>query len=379
MEKNIIVTDPEGNVIGSTYPKRAKGLLRSGRAVAEGADCIRLLSADPPVAEVHFLMEDYDMSQTIGFKAREFHFDPSCDVNTGSRQIITLNGENIECFEIGDAEDVFGCETKIRMQKDLEAHTDYLFAFTACSSYTGRESAASQAIIYYGDHEEDAFTYPLDRVGKSLFQPTLCKRFGDELLRVFEIPFTTEQAGSYTIVIRVKDMEFRLFPAKPAESYAELADISYEQWMQEEQHKWVARLGAIGSKTQESLSGLGDQLGESLSGMGEKITKFVTNAVSTAGAAAQKAAQKASEKAESFKEKAEKAADAADATAETLKEEVDKATDSAAETAQKMADDISDAVKEAAAPASEAAEEAEVIIDSTAELVSDGSDEAKTE
>jgi len=40
--KNVIVTDKNGNVIGATYPKRAKGLLKKGRAelVSDGIICL---------------------------------------------------------------------------------------------------------------------------------------------------------------------------------------------------------------------------------------------------------------------------------------------------------------------------------------------------
>ena len=43
MEKNIIVIDTNGNQIGKTYPKRARGLIKNGRAEFV-SDCeIRLL------------------------------------------------------------------------------------------------------------------------------------------------------------------------------------------------------------------------------------------------------------------------------------------------------------------------------------------------
>ena len=35
MEKNIIVVDEQGNEIGATYPKRAKGLVKKGRRASQ--------------------------------------------------------------------------------------------------------------------------------------------------------------------------------------------------------------------------------------------------------------------------------------------------------------------------------------------------------
>ena len=47
IEKNIIVTDEQGNILEATYPKRAKGLVKNGRAryIDENTICL----ACPPV------------------------------------------------------------------------------------------------------------------------------------------------------------------------------------------------------------------------------------------------------------------------------------------------------------------------------------------
>ena len=53
MTKTISVTDENGNILAPTYPKRAKGLIKHGRARAIGDDAIVLLnqSGDTPSAE----------------------------------------------------------------------------------------------------------------------------------------------------------------------------------------------------------------------------------------------------------------------------------------------------------------------------------------
>ncbi len=48
MTKNIAVLDENGNQIGTTYPKRAKGLVKSGRAVYSGENAVRFCR--PPSA-----------------------------------------------------------------------------------------------------------------------------------------------------------------------------------------------------------------------------------------------------------------------------------------------------------------------------------------
>ncbi len=48
MEKNVTVVDEQGNIIGTTYPKRAKGLVKKGRARYVGDNAICLVHVCPP-------------------------------------------------------------------------------------------------------------------------------------------------------------------------------------------------------------------------------------------------------------------------------------------------------------------------------------------
>ena len=59
MEKNVTVIDEQGHVYGATYPKRAKGLVKNGRArfVDENTICL----ACPP----NQILEDTEMSENI--------------------------------------------------------------------------------------------------------------------------------------------------------------------------------------------------------------------------------------------------------------------------------------------------------------------------
>ena len=57
IEKNVIVVDEQGNILEATYPKRAKGLVKKGRArfISESMICL----ACPPEK-----MEENEMSNT---------------------------------------------------------------------------------------------------------------------------------------------------------------------------------------------------------------------------------------------------------------------------------------------------------------------------
>ena len=59
IEKNVIVVDEQGNEYEATYPKRAKGLVKNGRARFVGENKICL--ASPP----DIILEENDMSVNI--------------------------------------------------------------------------------------------------------------------------------------------------------------------------------------------------------------------------------------------------------------------------------------------------------------------------
>ena len=62
MQKNVMVQDAAGQIIGSTYPKRAKGLLKSGRAVLVDDHTIQLCASAQntaaPISKKELHMED---------------------------------------------------------------------------------------------------------------------------------------------------------------------------------------------------------------------------------------------------------------------------------------------------------------------------------
>ena len=59
IEKNVTVIDEQGNIIGATYPKRAKGLIKKGRArtIDENTICL----ACPP----NEFLEDFKMTKSV--------------------------------------------------------------------------------------------------------------------------------------------------------------------------------------------------------------------------------------------------------------------------------------------------------------------------
>lgn len=269
MIKNIIVTDINGNVTGATYPKRAKGLIKSGRAIKVDESTIRLVSSVYTDA-FSYDKEEMRMANIIDFKARGFKLLESCESNRGTRLIVTENDENIECFEIGTA----GARTEIVRKVALEKDTDYAFRFAIKSRFVRGEYAESLVSINF-DEEDDGYTYPLDRADKNRFKPVICKKTADGLLRVFELPFNSGDATSCSINIRVDGLMAWIYPARGADAYKELEDVDYEQWRQDELHRLEKFINDISGTIGDTINGFGEFVGKA----GDKLTKVVSDAI----------------------------------------------------------------------------------------------------
>lgn len=67
MIKNVTVLDMQGNMIGTTYPKRAKGLVKSGRACFVDGETVQL--ACPPGKSMPKWQEGMSMEMTLNREA----------------------------------------------------------------------------------------------------------------------------------------------------------------------------------------------------------------------------------------------------------------------------------------------------------------------
>lgn len=63
MKKNVTILDMLGNIIGTTYPKRAKGLVKSGRAYLVDGETVQLVC--PPEQSIQKQQEDIAMNIEI--------------------------------------------------------------------------------------------------------------------------------------------------------------------------------------------------------------------------------------------------------------------------------------------------------------------------
>lgn len=224
MEKNTIVLDELGRKIGETYSKRARGLVKNGRAEYVDDQTIRMKTTHDPAILIDFLndMEERKMSKVINFNAREFKFDETCQgVNKGSRMFVTdMFDEATETFEIGE----IGAWTQIKCDKVLEKESDYVFRFGILRENIF-PNTTSQFIIVPNDCWDDRFVFNLTN---DQFKPKAIKKWNDADLRIYEIPFNTGDVENYRFVIVEFNSTARIFPVKELEAYQEMEDSTGE-------------------------------------------------------------------------------------------------------------------------------------------------------
>lgn len=175
------------------------------------------------------------MSKVINFNAREFKFDNTCDNNVGSRMFVTdCTGRNVEIYEIGD----WGWAwTQICCEKHLEKDTDYLFRFSMTGGINDTCDATSQFVIVPIENEEltmadweNRYAYNL---AQSQYKPAMSKRWGNGMLRVYEIPFNTNSCEKFRFVFIAMHAVAGIYPANELADYTEFKDYSYGDWYNE--------------------------------------------------------------------------------------------------------------------------------------------------
>lgn len=107
-EKKLVrIVDADGNEIGRTYPKRAAGLVKKGRACYMNDFQIRLNTSDTEHNSEVRKMDDKMMtnceSVKLYFDPRNWSFNRDCSNNVGSRSFLQgPDGELAEAYTIGD-------------------------------------------------------------------------------------------------------------------------------------------------------------------------------------------------------------------------------------------------------------------------------------
>ena len=150
MQKNVMVQDAAGQIIGSTYSKRAKGLLKSGRAVLVDDHTIQLCASAQntaaPISKKELHMED------LLFCA------PAFSTKSRFSTLLTVtdaDGDPMELWELDATEETTSATIYAQLQQLPK--TAYQFRFTlAGSSETERIRCTVQT-------DTDTKTYALEQ------------------------------------------------------------------------------------------------------------------------------------------------------------------------------------------------------------------------
>ena len=223
-------------MIGSTYPKRAKGLVKNGRAEYADDQTIRLKFTRAPTAVD--TTEEHKMSKVINFNAREFRLDETCTDNVGERSYQTTSLGSFEMWEIGDWSWSW---TQIVSGKKLEKNTDYIFRFAMTGGHCDTFDETSKVILNAKDGYDtleaawgDRMTYEL---AQSKYEPVISKRDKTGLLRVFEIPFNTAEHEEWEIRFVAMHSVARFFAAPDNTVFENLEDFTYDDWRREREQQ----------------------------------------------------------------------------------------------------------------------------------------------
>jgi len=204
MTKNVTVTDAQGNIIGTTYPKRASGLIKNGRAIFVD-DCTIRLSGKPEPSDTYNTSEVNQMNYIL-FNPRNWSFDQMQNNNQNSfgygrnngfsqsfpaeRSFINdFDGSLIESLMFGDWNTSYA--RAVSKELSLLPDTEYCFVFWLNGGENDSGSEICRLQIAFGGNWDDCYTYKLNR---NYIKPVLHKD-GWEL---YSIPFRTPVAYTST-------------------------------------------------------------------------------------------------------------------------------------------------------------------------------------
>lgn len=139
MTKNITILNAQGNMIGTTYPKRAKGLVKSGRAYFVDGSAIVLVC--PPENSMQKYQEDTDMETIDDMISEVIGHEFEKNILEGIEHIVTEVKKGAEMYEENE-------KAKEKTAKTEE--TSETASFTA-----SKESADSDDTIAQETSKED--------------------------------------------------------------------------------------------------------------------------------------------------------------------------------------------------------------------------------
>lgn len=230
--KTVRVLDGEGNEIGMTYPRRAAGLVKKGRAYYMNDFIIRLNMSDATLPDGRQRSEVMKMDNHITidstrketenqilklyFEPRKWSFNQTCKDNVGNRSFMTgPDGVLAEGYMIGNWSHAW---TEIVSETLLlPKNTDCSFTFWLNGGENDRNDEVCRFEVIFNNNFEQRLNYNLNR---NYIRPVK-KLNGWEL---YEIPFRTEN-NEYTELRFVAQRAYlTILAARDVSEYADLPD-----------------------------------------------------------------------------------------------------------------------------------------------------------
>lgn len=244
MTKNVTVTDENGTYVGTTYPKRAKGLVKNGRALFLD-DCTIRLSGKTEPSDDKINQSEVKQMNYIYFNPREWSYEQTqynTQYNNGNGfcqpgfhsqasvercYINDFDGGLIESLMFGGWDEAY---TKVTTGHfSFLPDTEYCFVFWLNGGENDRNNEICQLQISYSGNPGDCCTYKLNR---NYIKPLLHKQ-GWEL---YSIPFVTPASEQPTVDTRFSfvagNAPMAIKPAKDPTFYKEWEDEpdEFAQW-----------------------------------------------------------------------------------------------------------------------------------------------------
>lgn len=256
MEKNVLVTDSSGKPLGLTYPKRAKGLLKRGRAEFLSEHRIRMKSSCPAIDLEDIIMNNNIESININLEAIEaagnLDFEAIEVLDSLSSSCTNINLETIEIaglpeklyfnardWQFSSKYKKIGCRhfltdfmgnmteaycignwhkewTEIQSkQLVLKKNSDYVFTFWLNGGENDRYEEVCSFEILFNDDYENRFIYKLNRnyIKYSMYYKGWY---------LYEIPFTTQDNEYTQLRFSTCDAPCAIIPARDKSYYGNL-------------------------------------------------------------------------------------------------------------------------------------------------------------
>ncbi len=220
------VINTDGEEIGTTYPKRAAGLVKKGRAryvndheIHLNASDVTKFTEETKMDNNNIITQNQDRAEPytmLYFNAREWHLNKDCKDNVGSRSFMTgPDGAFTEAFTIGNWS--WNWTEICSKQLTLAKNTPHMFTFWLNGGENDRNNEVCRFEVVFNNDYENRYTYNLNR---NFIQPV--KRLnGWEL---YEIPFTTGD-NEYTELRFVAQYAYMtVTAAKDKSEYADIPD-----------------------------------------------------------------------------------------------------------------------------------------------------------